>query len=147
VTSVSILYPGNHLKKTRGKGLKGNHKGGAIDQPLFPADCNTSDVIVKVWPYGLVDMIFVRYRNCRQGSLKIDKFCFLKLVRLDSEPGSLQNLKVNACGGRTPQQGSRLLFILYKGASCELAVVSPAKLSRSKGGYDESRREECSFRT
>jgi hypothetical protein len=47
-------------QETRGKGLKGNLKGGAIDQPLFPhniADCNTSDVIVKVWPYGLVDMM------------------------------------------------------------------------------------------
>jgi hypothetical protein len=55
-----------------------------------------------VWPYDLVDMICVRYHNCRQGSLKIDKLCFLKLVR------SLRNLKDSACGERTPQQGSRL---------------------------------------
>jgi hypothetical protein len=55
-----------------------------------PADCNTSDVIVKVWPYGLVDMMCVRYYNCRQARLKIDRFCFLKLVRLDP---ALQNLK------------------------------------------------------
>jgi hypothetical protein len=128
------------VNKTRGKGLKGNHNGGPIEPTFVPphnsADCNKSDVIIKVWPYDPVDMVCVRYHNCRQGSHKIDKFWFLKLARLDSGPGSLRNLKGMHVESVHLSREAVLYSFYRRVLLVNWLLFSSAKLSRSKG-HDE----------